>query len=103
MMGGQGFPTGICLRHAAVVKTGKSADVTRRNRMAKNTSSESIDETAFQALEEALKIDFDEDQPRAKPAPRAPAAARAPEAPKQRSAPPRREAPPEPQRAAAAE
>ncbi len=42
--------------------------VTRRNRMAKNPHSESMDETAFQALEDALKIDFnDEPEPRAAP------------------------------------
>lgn len=35
--------------------------------MAKKTSSESVDETAFQALEEALKIDFNGEQPRARP------------------------------------
>src|SRR4051812_31418371 len=38
----------------------KDSLVTRRIRMATNKSNESIDDKAFQALEDALKIDFDE-------------------------------------------
>src|SRR5690606_5833892 len=41
--------------------------VTRRNRMATNKSTESLDEKAFQALEEALKIDFDDLAPETPP------------------------------------
>src|SRR5690606_17921328 len=64
--------------------------VARRNRMAKNTSSESIDETAFQALEDALKIDFnDEQDDRGEPASSA-AEARVPKTVKQSSAKPAR-------------
>nr|WP_326491509.1 hypothetical protein [Neorhizobium galegae] len=39
--------------------------------MAKNPSSESIDETAFQALEDALKINFNDDQSRPRSVPHA--------------------------------
>src|SRR5690606_6195387 len=77
--------------------------VARRNRMAKNTTSESIDETAFQALEDALKIDFnDEQDARRKSAPHASEASLS-DKPKQRSSTKRQENPAEPPRTQAAD
>ena len=66
--------------------------------MAKNTTSESVDETAFQALEDALKIDFDDEQDtRRKSAPHA-SEARLSDTPKQRSSSRRQENPAQPPR-----
>ena len=54
--------------------------------MAKKTSSESIDETAFQALEDALKINFNDEQSRSRSMPQA-SEARVSDTPKQRQSP----------------
>ena len=71
--------------------------------MAKKTSSESMDETAFQALEDALKIDFIEDQETIRQKPASSASEARVSDSKQRPSPPRGENPATPPRSATAE